>query len=118
MASDVIYFELNNWRTGRDHPDDEPFVSWMSYEELPFRSDQWAKEQQICVVADNVDMSLNFCITATRGWVLQNCPSLLNEHTAFLRTRDECGDVCGRFGHVFLDYAEENFGVTWAAPVD
>ena len=25
----VIYFELNNWMSGDDYPDAEPFISWM-----------------------------------------------------------------------------------------
>lgn len=28
--NDIVYFELNNWFRGRDYPNDEPFVSWMS----------------------------------------------------------------------------------------
>ena len=26
---EVVYFELNNWFSGRDYPDAEPFLSWM-----------------------------------------------------------------------------------------
>ena len=57
-------------------------------------------------------MSQHFCITATREWVEKNCPKLLTEYTKFLRYPDEDGDVQGRFGHWFLPYSEENFGIT------
>ena len=37
----IIYFELNNWFSERDFPDDEPFISWfeddlkISFDEFP-----------------------------------------------------------------------------------
>ena len=28
---EVVYFEVNNWFSGRDFPDCEPFLTWMRY---------------------------------------------------------------------------------------
>ena len=110
--NDIIYFELNNWFCGRDYPNDEPFKSWMSDDlHIKFNNEDWIKENKLCVVKTFVDMSCNFCITATREWVEKNCPKLLNEYKQFLRLPDEFGDVEGRFGTTFLDYCEANIGL-------
>lgn len=109
---EIIYFELNNWFAGRDYPDAEPFLSWMSNDlNIKFRNEAWVRKNKLCVAFDFVDMSQNFCVTATLSWVQQNCPSLLTEHKEFLREPDEDGAVYGRFGHKFFEYAEENFGI-------
>ena len=113
---DIIYFELNNWFSGRDYPDDEPFISWMRNDlRIPFRDETWVKENKLCVVFSFIDMSQNFCITATKEWVEQNCPSLLTnpENEKFLMHPDEYGDVEGKFGPYFLEYEEYNIGITW-----
>lgn len=111
--NEIIYFELNNWFAGRDYPNDEPFLSWMCSDlHIKFRDEEWVKENKLCVVMDFVDMSQNFCITATKKWVEENCPKLLTEYTEFLRTPDEYGEIQGRFGHWFLEYEEYNFGIT------
>lgn len=108
----IIYFELNNWFAGRDYPAKEPFLSWMRDDlNIKFRNNDWVKENKLCVVFDFIDMSQNFCITATREWVEQNCPDLLTEFTEFLREPDEDGYVYGQFGHEFLEYTEENIGI-------
>lgn len=110
----IVYFELNNWFSGRDFPNAEPFISWMRNDlNIPFRNDEWAKENELCIVACNVDMSQNFCVTATKRWVEENCPDLLTKYKEFLRYPDKYGDVYGRFGYEFLTYEEENIGVTW-----
>lgn len=110
--NEVVYFELNNWFAGRDYPNEEPFLSWMRDDlNIKFDNDEWVKENKLCVVFDFVDMSQNFCITATKKWVENNCPKLLTTHTEYLRCPDEYGDVYGRFGHKFLEYNEDNFGV-------
>ena len=110
--NDIIYFELNNWFCGRDYPNDEPFKSWMSDDlHIKFNNEDWVKENKLCVVKIFVDMSCNFCITATREWVEKNCPKLLSEYKQFLRLPDEFGDVEGRFGTTFLDYCEANIGL-------
>ena len=108
---DVIYFELNNWFAGRDYPATEPFLTWMNDYVLKFRDEEWVKENKLCVVAGNVDMSSNYCITTTKDWVENNCPDLLTLYTEFIRTPYEDGEVEGRFGAPFKEYNEENIGV-------
>lgn len=108
---DIVYFELNNWFLGQDYPDAEPFITWMNDYVLKFRDIEWVKENRLCVVDGNVDMSVNFCITATREWVENNCPELLTRYTQFIRTPDEDGEVYGRFGAPFKEYTEENIGI-------
>ncbi len=111
---EVIYFELNDWFAGRDYPDDEPFISWMNNDlEIEFGNEEWVKKNKLCVVADIVDMSQNFCVTAPKKWAEENCPKLLNEFKEFLRNPDEDGDVYGRFGHEFLEYNDINIGIKY-----
>ena len=133
---DIVYFELNNWFAGEDYPDAEPFLSWMRDDlNQTFRNEEWVKENKLCVVFTPIDMSQNYCITATKDWILKNCPDLLSdkeydvtfkvgnssgwekvvEHYSFkqfLRYPDEDGNVYSEFGMEFLPYEEENFGVT------
>ena len=110
--NEIVYFELNNWSAGRDYPNNEPFISWMCDDlNIKFNNEEWVKENKLCVVFDIVDMSFNFCITATKEWVEENCPDLLTKYTEFLRTPDKYGDIEGRFGHEFLEYNEDNFGI-------
>lgn len=138
MKQDIVYFELNNWFSGRDYPNEEPFKSWMGNDiNLRFSNDEWVRENKLCVYESNVDMSINFCITATRKWVMENCPKLLStdigvittqisdnngewesvqevwSYRKFLRFPDEDGEVYGKFGCPFLEYSEENIGVHW-----
>lgn len=117
---DVVYFELNNWFAGKDYPNDEPFLSWMRNDlNIKFRNEKWVIENELCVVASIVDMSSNFCITAKKEWVEKNCPKLLTDYKEFLRypekyeDEDEDGEVYGRFGNHFLEWSEENFGITY-----
>lgn len=112
QKNQVVYFELNNWIRGRHFPDAEPFINWMGDDlNLAFNNDEWVKENKLCVVRDIIDMSINFCITASRDWVEKNCPSLLTEYTEFIRYPDKYGDVEGNFGTKFLEYNEDNFGI-------
>ena len=131
MNSDVVYFELNNWFTGRDYPNAEPFITWMN--DNKFSNNSWLKENKLVCVKSYVDMSLNFCITASRDWVEKNCPKLISEdfetyviithhwkdgkeideknnytkyYKEFLRPDGEDA----HFGY-FLEYNEENFGL-------
>ena len=117
---ELVYFEVNNWSPGKDYPICEPFIEWLSNDlNIQFRSDEWAKENKICVLASIVDMSNNFCVTATKKWVEENCPKLLEEENSkFLRYPDEYGDVYGQFGNYFLEYEEYNFGVAWTEEDD
>lgn len=109
--ADVVYFELNNWSRGSDYPNAEPFLSWFAVDwAIPFRSDEWCKANRLCVVAKRVDMSQNFCITATKEWVQRYCPELLTKYREFVWEPDENGCVEGNFSY-FLDYTPENFGV-------
>lgn len=109
---DIIYFELNNWACGKDYPDEEPFLTWMDDDsDVVFNEDNWFKENRLCVVRSVVDMSLNYCVTASKAWVQENCPSLLTKFQRFLRTPDENGEVFGMWRHKFLPYRAENFGV-------
>lgn len=111
---EIVYFELNNWFAGKDYPNDEPFLRWMHDDlRIKFRSENWCIENELCVVARFVDMSQNFCVTAKKEWIENNCPKLLSEYKEFLRYPDEDGCVHGRFGSEFLEWEEENFGVTW-----
>ncbi len=113
MIKELIYFELNNWFAGRDFPAEEPFLTWLEDDlNIYFNNESWVKENKLCVARSRIDMSVNFCITATKEWVEHNCPKLLTEHREFLRYEDEDGYVEGRFGNEFLEYSEENIGIT------
>lgn len=112
MDKEIVYFELNNWFSGMDYPDAEPFITWMSNDlKQYFRNEEWVKENKLCVVHSIVDMSMNYCITATKEWVEENCPELLTKYTQFIREPDEWGDVEGQFGSYFRPYEEQYFGV-------
>lgn len=128
---DVIYFSVNNWFKGRDYPKDY-FIS-TCVESNKFADDSWCKENSICVAYGYIDMSINFCVSATREWVELNCPKLLSDDTYtyvirsvdrdgqhdttytkqysdFVYSPDEEGYVEDRFGWSFLEYCNENFG--------
>ena len=128
---DIIYIEFNNWFSGRDYPIGEPFETWIGKHQ--FSNDEWCKENKLCVYVGNIDMSVNWCITATREWVKENMPDLLScggytyetilyhkgktihqfnvgHYSDFIRNPNEDGDIEGRFGWPFLEYSEENFG--------
>lgn len=113
---EIVYFELNNWSPGRDYPNAEPFIGWMSDDlKQRFRNEEWVKENKLVVVESFVDMSSNYCVTATKEWVTNNCPELLCKYNEFLRVPDEDEDVpYGRFGCPFLEYEEKNIGIHFA----
>lgn len=107
----IIYFELNNWIPGIFYPDDEPFRLWMKNDlQIKFDDENWVKKSRLCVVRELIDMSSNYCITATREWVMNNCPKLLTDYTEFLRYKDD-GKVYGRFWTEFKEYREENIDI-------
>lgn len=111
-SQNIVYFELNNWTPGKDYPNDEPFKSWIGNDlKIRFYDEKWIKENKLCIVNSLIDMSSNFCITATEDWVKKNCPKLLTEYKEFLRYPNEDNEVYGRFGDEFLEYDEENFGI-------
>ena len=110
---EVVYFELNDWMSGRDFPDDSPFIEWMySYGPRPaFGIDSWVEKNKLVVVESTVDMSLNYCITAPKSWVEDNCPNLLTKYAEFIRHSEEDGELpVGRFGCPFLEYTKNNIG--------
>ena len=121
---EIVYFELNNWFSGRDYPNAEPFLSWIQCNKenkyyIQFRDESWIKENKLVVVESLVDMSMNFCITATKEWVEQNCPELLSIYKEFIRQSDEDDETpYGRFGCPFLEYEEDNVGYHYAEEVD
>lgn len=113
-GDDVVYFELNNWTPGKYYPDSEPFKSWLGNDlNLTFMNEEFVKENKLCVVWQLIDMSVDFCITATRSWVEENCPELLTTHERFRRYPDPLndGDVYSDFDAQFLEYAEKNIGL-------
>lgn len=135
---DIVYFELNNWFSGRDYPNVEPFLTWMTDTKLDqyFLNDDWVKEQGLCVVHSFVDMSCNFCITAKRSWVESVIPDLLtdktveyttittskdgtienthtNSYSSFIRQSKNGDTPVGRFGCPFLEYSKENIGIKY-----
>lgn len=111
MNEEIIYFELNNWMPNKDYPNAEPFKTWISYKHFNFDNEDWIKENKLVVVRTVVDMSANWCITATKEWALKNCPELLTKYTKFLRCPDADEELpYGRFGSLFYEYTDENIG--------
>lgn len=133
MENEIVYFELNNWFSGRDYPTIDGLYELMKDK---FTDNDWCKENKLCVLFGNYDMSLNWCISATKEWVEQNLPQLLSNDTYtykigvhsskgdevktytkkyadFICHPDEDGELRGRFDWKFLEYCEENFGVTY-----
>ena len=111
IRDEIVYFELNNW-SSEYYPKIEPFLSWMGDDlNLKFRDEKFVKENKLCVVISILDMSQNFCITATKSWVEDNCPIILLSD--FLRIPGEDGCVYGRFNCSFLEYREDNIGIKW-----
>lgn len=113
---DVVYFELNNWWYGADYPANEKFYTWVGNNKdeswhMYFEDEKWVRKNQLCVVSEIIDMSNNWCITAPRRWVLDNCPELLTDWKKFLRFLDWDGKVYGKFGTEFLEWKEENVGI-------
>lgn len=117
---DIIYFELNNWIAGSDYSNEEPFLSWMKCSEennynIQFRDKKWIRDNKLVVVESIIDMSCNYCITSTKEWVENNCPSLLTKYNNFIRVREnEDVSIYGNFGCPFLEYSEENIGFHYA----
>ena len=76
------------------------------------------KENKLIVVESLVDMSTNFCITATKEWVYKNCPELLSTYKEFIRYSETDDIPYGRFGCPFLEYDENNIGYHYAEEVE
>ena len=113
---EIINFELNNWWPDDYYPNCEPFISYVCFLKernyyVKFRDTNWIKENKLVIVETIEDMSVNFCVTATKSWVEENCPEILTKYSKFIRTLEEGEDkVRGDFGCPFLDYTEENIG--------
>ena len=135
MQDEIIYFSVNNWFCGRDYPPTENFKKWLGNDlKQTFWSDEWAKENKLCINSGFIDMSCNYTISAPRSWVEKNCPELLTDdeytyvtisyskgkntreehkkkYSDFVDRPDEDGCVVDhRFGWPYLEYKEENFG--------
>lgn len=131
--NDIVHFTLNNWMVGEDYPPGEPFETWMS--QYTLCNDAWCKEQKICVYYGNIDMSVNYVVTATREWVEKNCPKLLTDESYtyteiiyrgydlkeekeitakysdfVIYEDDDEEEVNNKFDWPLLEYKEENFG--------
>lgn len=145
MEDKVIYFELNNWFSGRDYPPCEPVAGWVR--NGMFNDDGWCRDNELCVLAGQIDMSQNWCITAPVEWVSANFPQLLTEeHYTYYTLKSKPGtidwewekvgydnaynsfrrypdpddedSVHGQFYWRFLEYEEENYGVRWCNDED
>ncbi len=132
---DVVYFSVDNWFCGRDYPNDERFRKWMGNDlDQAFRNEEWVKKNKLCVKWGFIDMSMNYCVTAPREWVEQNCPELLTgaeyeyklcssvdgvktykgKYSDFVYEPDENGNPPeDKFGWSFLEYCPENIGCTY-----
>ena len=134
--SDIIYFSVNNWFSGRDYPDTPNFRKWLGDDlNQTFRNDEWCKENHLCVYYGCIDMSSNYTVSAPREWVEKNCPELLtndeysyvicsyykgketretikNKFSNFVYVPEEGDDMpySDRFDMPFREYKEENFG--------
>jgi len=129
---EIIYFEVDNWFSGRDYPDIEPINEWVKKDQ--FNNEEWCKENKLCVVAGPIDMSMCWCVTTSKSWIKKNCPKLLSNKklkyqlhysdgtiekhiykaTDFICKPDENGYVEGKVSSWdFLEYKKENFGVHW-----
>ena len=140
---DAVYFELNNWYAGEDYPDAEPFLTWCGNDlNLYFNNEDFVKQHDLCVVTQVIDMSVNWCITAPKSFVLEYCPKLLSDevlttkytltskdgtketeksfpYSRYLRFPEDGEDtVYGRFGAEFLEWSPENVGIKYVKDSD
>jgi hypothetical protein len=138
---EVVYFSVNNWFCGRDYPDTPNFRKWLGDDlNQNFISDEWCKENKLCVYYGLIDMSHNYTISAPRDWVEKNCPELLTDkeytyetigtyydkngkeitkrtqytkkYSDFVYSQEDVDEgECDRVGDMpFREYCEENFG--------
>lgn len=113
---ETIYFEVNNWFSGRDYPASEPFYTWLNdMKGHKLADNKWAKENKLCIKYGSYDMSMIYFVTATKEWVEMNCPCLLQpENAKFICNPKNEGEEpigwLGRKNNSFLEYKPENFG--------
>lgn len=98
----LIYIEIDE----TDYPPIEPFISWMQNSQ--FRNKKWIAKNKLSVVESVIPGTAipNFCITAPRGWVIQNCPTLLEEDVLYCPLPERENLCYGRFDTKFLNYNE------------
>lgn len=107
---DIVYFSVNNWSCDL-YPQGETFHNWMKDDlNLQLSNEQWAIENELCIVEEAIDMSSNFCVAAKREWVEKHCPEVLGTKFEYKGENGEQPEE-GMFGTPFPEYCEENFGV-------
>ena len=138
--TNVIYFSVNNWFSGRDFPPLPCFKSWLRDDlRLKFRDDKWAKKNKLCIYYGCIDMSTNFTVSAPRDWVEKNCPELLTDdeytykeyvyrgngdtiteehhkkYSDFVHWPEDGEEIpdSDQFDMPFREYCEENFGAEY-----
>ncbi len=104
--NNVVYFSVNNWMSGENYPPLDCFKKWLGDDlNQNFRSDEWCKENKLCVYYGMVDMSTNYTISAPREWVEKNCPELLtdDEYTYTVRYGKPKKKLFGGYEYVWED---------------
>jgi len=108
--NDIVYFWLNDW----DHPNDSLYIGWMIRKDKPiFLDEEWVKENKLCVIVDQLYMDMYVFITATREWVENNCPSILNKYNRYLSIPDGKGKAFTPLYGEYKTYSKENIGISW-----
>ena len=103
---EVVYFSVNNWMSGENYPPLKCFHKWLGDDlNQNFRSDEWCKENKLCVYYGMVDMSTNYTISAPREWVEKNCPELLtdDEYTYITKMGKPKKKLFGGYEYVWED---------------
>lgn len=105
-SKDVVFFSVNNWFCGRDYPKTGNFQKWLVDDlNLSFMNDEWCKTNKLCVYWGNIDISINFTVSAPREWVEKNCPELLtdDEYTYIVREARHKRHIFGKPEIVWKD---------------
>ena len=114
---EVVHFEVTYDEPIGKFPRSEPFLTWMKSDpdsgmELGvfFIKEYWCILNHLCVVTQIVDdISINFCVTATKKWVKKKCPVILDSE--FIVKPNKDGDYVGSLGNLFLDWNSDNWGI-------
>ena len=85
---------LNNW-SSEFCPNKEPFLTWLDDDGFTTLVDpNWVKNQKgLTVCYSDVDMSINFAITATEEWINNNCPCILTNSEYKEKFTEKCVHV-------------------------
>lgn len=126
---EVVYLHFNDWEHNIDYPPIYPIDRLVSGH--VFWNEQFVEQNKLAVLVSHVDMSVNFCITAPKEWVMEYCPEVLTDYTyayhypsGLVETKHYSDFVChpedgddevyDEFGFRFLPYEEEYIGkVIW-----